>query len=189
MTQMCDDDKMAELVTAIQADEDQVERIDKLLGDFPEDARLHFLRGSILIGKGRLIEAHRALSRAVTLAPEFDIARFQLGLFQLTSGEADSALETWGRLDRLPDGHYLRTFVDGLRCLIRDDFAGAIDKLSQGIALNQENPPLNRDMQMLIDQCRPLLNGAAASPAGDNAEAASETSLILQQFANRKNLH
>lgn len=187
MTLLCDDDKMTALVTAMQAEPDQVERIDTLLGEFPEDARLHFLRGSILIGKGRLIEAHRALSRAVTLAPDFDLARFQLGLFELTSGEADNALQTWGRLDRLADGHYLRTFVDGLRCLIRDDFAGAIENLSQGIALNQENEPLNNDMQMLIEQCRPLLAGGPVTQ--DSAEPASETSLILQQFASRKTMH
>lgn len=181
MPSLCDEDKMQALVAAMQGDEDQIERIDSLLGDYPEDARLHFLRGSILIGQSRLIEAHRALSRAVTLAPDFAIARFQLGFFQLTSGEAENALETWGRLDRLPDGHYLRKFVDGLRCLIRDDFKGAIEDLEQGIALNHENPPLNRDMQLIVDRCRPLVAGAA----GADGEAASETSLILQQFTNR----
>jgi tetratricopeptide (TPR) repeat protein len=186
MSTLCDEQKMQELVAAMQADEDQSERIDSLLEEYPEDARLHFLRGSILIGKGRLIEAHRALSRAVTLAPDFAIARFQLGFFQLTSGEAENALETWGRLDRLPDGHYLRKFVDGLRCLIRDDFKGTIESLEQGIALNQENPPLSRDMQLIIDRCRPLLAGAAAHADGD---AASETSLILQQFTNRSKMH
>jgi tetratricopeptide (TPR) repeat protein len=187
MSIMCDDQKMQELVAAMQADEDPIERIDALLNEFPEDARLHFLRGSNLIGKGRLIEAHRALSRAVTLAPDFAIARFQLGFFQLTSGEAENALETWGRLDRLPDGHYLRKFVDGLRCLIRDDFAGTIENLKQGIALNQENPPLSRDMQLIIDSCRPLLAGRSA--VDTDGEAASETSLILQQFTNRSKLH
>lgn len=85
------------------------------------------------------------------------------------------------RLDRLPDGHYLRKFVDGLRCLIRDDFSGTIDNLQQGIALNQENPPLSRDMQLIIDQCQPLLSGVSQ----DNDEGASETSLILKQFTQR----
>ena len=141
----------------------------------------------MLIGKGRMIEAHRSLTRAVALAPDFAIARFQLGLFQLTSGESENALETWGRLDKLADGHYLRNFVDGLRCLIRDDFAGVIEKLQQGIALNQENPPLNRDMQLIIDRCRPLL--AHARTTGDATEPASETSLILQHFKDRSNLH
>jgi hypothetical protein len=185
MTTLCDDQIMQELIQAMQTDDDQIERVDELLADFPEDARLHFLRGSMLVGKKRLIEAHRSLSRAVSLAPDFDIARFQLGFFQLTSGEAAEALETWGRLDRLPEGHYLRKFVDGLRCLIRDEFANAIGKLREGIALNQENPPLNRDMQLIIDECQPLLAGSGAGAD----EATSQTSLILQQFTDRSNVH
>lgn len=186
MKALCDDEKLRLLVEAMQAGAtDQVERLDALLAEFPEDPRLHFMRGSALASAGRHIEAHRSLARAVTLAPDFAIARFQLGFFQLTSGEAENALETWGRLDRLPDGHYLRKFVDGLRCLIRDEFAGAIDNLREGMALNQENPPLNHDMQLIVDQCAPLL----ADGSGDRGEAAaSETSLILGQFnRNRPN--
>jgi tetratricopeptide (TPR) repeat protein len=187
MSSLCDELKMQELVAALAVEEDQIERIEALLEDYPEDPRLHFLRGSNLIGKGRLIEAHRALSRAVALAPDFAIARFQLGFFQLTSGEAENALETWGRLDRLPDGHYLRKFVDGLRCLIRDDFAGTIANLEQGIAINAENPPLSRDMGLIIENCRPLLSGAGAAESGE--ETASQTSLILQQFSSRSKMH
>lgn len=186
MAVMCDEAQMAELVEAMRADEDQIDRVETLLEQFPEDARLHFLRGSILIGAKRLIEAHRALSRAVALAPDFHIARFQLGFFELTSGETQNALETWGRLDALADGHYLRKFVDGLRCLIRDDFLGAVEKLEEGVRLNQENPPLNRDMQLIIDRCRPLLGDASDA---DSDEHASETSLILSQFTNRSKLH
>ncbi len=182
---LCDANRIQELVTAIESGADAIERIDQVLMDFPQDARLHFMRGSSLASAGRLIEAYDALKRAVELDPDFPIARFQLGLFELTSGEADKALDTWGRLDRLPDGHYLRKFIDGLRCLVRDDFRGAIDHLSEGIALNHEIPPLNNDMRMLISQCEPLLrvqqNGAG--------EPASETSLILQQFADRNKLH
>jgi hypothetical protein len=186
MSNFCDEATMQALVALMQTGEDPIDRIDALLGEFPEDARLHFLRGSVLIGKARLIEGHRSLSRAVTLAPDYAIARFQLGLFQLTSGEAENALETWGRLDRLPDGHYLRKFVDGLRCLIRDDFNGAINNLRQGIALNEENAPLNNDMQMLIDRSIATMQGGSGE---DNAEAASETSLVLQQFGKRTPLH
>ncbi|MGE0828005.1 MAG: tetratricopeptide repeat protein [Hyphomonadaceae bacterium] len=180
MSALCDEESLQALVRDMQTHpETDLERIDALLAQFPDDPRLLFLRGSNLISKGRLIEAHRAMTRAVTLAPDFDIARFQLGFFQLTSGEADNALETWGRLDRLPDTHYLRVFVDGLRRLIRDDFAGAIESLERGILANQENPPLSRDMQLIIDRCQPLLHGQAE----DGAE--SETSLILQHFVSR----
>lgn len=183
MTGLCDDERLQALVTDLQAgSSDPILRIDEVLADYPEDFRLHFLRGSHLIGAGRLIEAHRALKRAVTLAPDFAIARFQLGFFELTSGEADSALETWARLDRLPEGHYLRKFVDGLRCLIRDEFDAAIANLREGIALNQENPPLNNDMQMIIDQCGALLT-RKIDEAGD---AVSETSLLLKRFGRER---
>lgn len=183
MTKLCDEAALSALVQSVQsAPAGQLDRLDALLADFPEDARLHFLRGSLLIGDGRLIEGHQALVHTVALAPDFAIARFQLGLFQLTSGEADNALETWARLDRLADGHYLRRFVDGLRCLIRDDFAGAVQNLRDGIGRNTENPPLNNDMQILIDRCAPPLD-----TPDDTVSSVSETSFILKQFMSPKN--
>lgn len=182
MPTLCDESDLKALLEAMRsAPNDQIERVDQLLARTPEDARLHFLRGSMLAGAGRYIEAHQALSRAVQLAPDYAIARFQLGFFQLTSGETANALDTWGRLDGLSDGHYLRKFVDGLRCLIRDDFAGVLQNLVEGIALNNENPPLNNDMQLIIDRCRPL-----AEQAQSDSEPASETALLLQQFAQRQ---
>ena len=84
------------------------------------------------------------------------LARFQLGFFELTSGEAVRALATWEPLDTLPEGHYLGHFVTGLRHLIADRFADAIAALEAGIAVNDENAPLNRDMQLIIDECAGL---------------------------------
>ena len=187
MPQLCDEDTLNSLISSMTADpEGQLKRVEMLLEEFPDDARLHFLYGSTLIGGGRLIEGHRSLSRAVEIAPDYPIARFQLGLFQLTSGEAESALGTFGRLDLLPDSHYLRKFVDGLRCLIRDDFPGTIDHLRQGISLNTENEPLNRDMQMVINQCLPLIGQTAD---GASESSMSEASLLLTQFSNRSKLN
>lgn len=187
MTRVCDEATISALIQAMASEpQDQLGRMEGLLADYPEDGRLHFLYGSTLIGLGRMIEAHQSLSRAVQLAPDLPIARFQLGLFQLTSGEASDALETFGRLDQLPDGHYLRKFVDGLRCLIRDDFAGTVENLRQGITLNRENAPLNNDMQMIIDRALPYIGSRPADPAGGDV---SETSLILRQFADRQRLN
>ena len=93
MSALCSDEDIAALAQDMRAGAaDQVERVDALLGAHPEDSRLHFLRGSMLIGVGRLIEAHASLRQAVALAPDFAIARFQLGFFQLTSGEATGSL-------------------------------------------------------------------------------------------------
>ena len=189
MTNLCPEDDLAPLLEAMgNEDETAVERVDELLGIYPGDARLHFLRGSLMVGRGDHIEAHHALSRAVELEPDFLIARFQLGFFQLTSGEASSALETWGRLDALPDGHYLRAFVDGLRCLIRDEFDSARDHLQRGIEANSENLPLNRDMQLLVDQCEILLAPEVGEEGADAMEF-SETSILLAQQARKPVKH
>jgi len=174
----CPDEDLRTLIEAMnEGAEAPLAIADALLVRYPDDARLHFLRGSMLAGSGRLIEAHDSLARAVALAPDYAIARFQLGFFQLTSGEADAALETWGRLDRLPHDNYLRIFADGLRALIRDEFSAAIQKLQSGLARNTENPPLNRDMQLIVDKI-------SALQQGDDAPI-SETSLILGQFSRR----
>lgn len=188
---LCGDEDLQRLMAAMQSDgAGELQRIDQLLALYAEDPRLHFLRGSILASIGRSIEALPALRKAVELAPDFHIARFQLGFFQLTSGEAANALGTWGSLALLPEAHYLRAFVAGLTYLIRDEFDQACAHLRSGIAANEENPPLNRDMQLILDQVDSFgsASSASASSVGDDQNA-SATSLLLNQFSNRSPKH
>src|SRR4051812_16622498 len=163
----CDEKTLQDLVSALEGGAtDDIDRTDRLLAEYPEDGRLHFLRGSMLAGIGRSIEALAALRKAVEFAPDMVIARFQLGFFLLTSGEPAEALAVWGPLALLPDSHYLRLFVGGLPHLIRNDFADAVRLLKEGIALNDETPPLNRDMSLIVEQVSKL-NPAEASVTGD----------------------
>jgi hypothetical protein len=190
---LCSDEDLQSLLTTLRTDETAaLARASALVEGHPDDPRLHFLRGSMLIGAGRHIEAHGALSRAVQLAPDFWIARFQLGFFELTSGEPARALQTWAPLESLPEVHYLRRFVTGLSHLIRDEFEQALLHLGDGMRANDENPALNRDMQLLIDQCGPLMTpalppapqAAASSPQEEKADSA--TSFILRQFMGKR---
>jgi tetratricopeptide (TPR) repeat protein len=184
MTNLCDQAHLQELMLAMQSDQaDELQRADELLEEFPDDPRLHFLRGSMLASIGRLIEAMPALKKAVELAPDFLIARFQLGFFQLTSGEAANALSTWGPLALLPESHYLRMFVAGLTHLIRDEFAQAVEQLRAGIAANDENLPLNNDMQLIVNQTTALM--ASNASAEEDLAAASSTSFLLDQLSGR----
>ncbi len=199
--ELCSDAEMAALIEVMeQAGGGDVEAADALIARFPEDPRLHFMRGSLLAGSGRPIEAHGSLARAVELAPDFHLARYQLGFFELTSGEVDEALSTWGPLLRLPEGAYLRRFVEGLTHLIRDEFGEAIACLRSGIALNRENEPLNNDIRLVIGQCEALLAGGEVQgrsekegrekdgreEAGHEEEGRSDlsaTSVLLGQFS------
>jgi len=177
---LCDPQTLQDLVDAIQAGADnEIERTDRLLVEYPDDGRLHFLRGSLLAGIGRSIEALSAFRKAIELAPDMAIARFQLGFFLLTSGDPGEALSVWGPLALLPDGNYLRLFVGGLTHLIKDEFADAVQLLREGIAANDENPALNGDMALIVDQVGKLGKGAP----GDGDDEVSATSILLGQFA------
>jgi len=181
---LCADETMQQLlVTASEDSQRGVEAIAAALEEYPGDPRLHFLKGSLLIGLQRFIEAHGSLSRALEIAPDYHIARFQLGLFELTSGEADAAAATWKPLHALASVHPLATFARGLEALIADRFEQCIAMLREGIAANDENLPLNRDMELVIEQCQALL-AAQAPPrdAGDRADAVSATSFLLRSL-------
>jgi hypothetical protein len=120
------------------------------------------------------------MTAAVALAPEFAIARFQLGFFELTSGEAEAARNTWLPLKTLlPHGHWMLLFVEGLESLILDRFAECISCLSEGIRHNQENLPLNNDMALIISQCRDLLEQDGQSENGEDGTDVSPTSFLL----------
>jgi tetratricopeptide (TPR) repeat protein len=171
---------MSALLAAIdKGDEGQMQGV---MREFPDDPRLHFLHGSLLAGNKDYQRARIAMRKAVDLAPDFGIARFQLGFLLLTSGEPHAAQEAWGPLFGLADDEPLRLFARGLSHMIRDEFAEAIDHLERGIARNSENLPLNRDMQLIIDELK------AKEPAEDG-EMLSAASLLLRQTAFKPTRH
>jgi hypothetical protein len=106
-----------------------------------------------------------------------------LGFLLLTSGEPHAAQEAWGPLHSLPADNYLHLFVVGLCHLIRDEFDDTIRSLQDGIARNQENLPMNRDMQLIIDEVR----GKISRKDGD--AATSSVGFLLQQAALKSTRH
>jgi len=188
MNGLCGEEELQRLIEAI-ADDARAEEaeIDARLAQYPDDHRLHFLKGSVLAGKGRAIEAHLALAQAVSLAPDFEIARFQLGFFELTSGDLADAKQTWQPLLALDDSHHLKRFVVGLAHLVEDRFEEAIADLRKGMELNRDNLPLNGDMQLLIDKCQDLLKDNAGS--SEEASQVSATSLFMGQLSGDGTRH
>ena len=170
---------------------DDLALIDAVLAKHPKDPRLHFMKGSVLAGQSKHIEAHASLSKAVEIAPEYGLARYQLGFFELTSGEADRALSTWGPLLREPKDNYLRVFVEGMTHVIRDEFTEAFAKFTRGLELNTENPPMNDDIRLLMRELKAKIDHDASLPAGEDrgAEDTSAAALLLGQFGGNRTIN
>ena len=177
----CPEGKITALLAAVGADMRRGMRdLDTMLGEYPQDARLHFLKGSLLAGEQDYSAARAAMRHAVDLAPDYHVARFQLGFLLLTSGEPHAAQEAWGPLHALPSDQYLHIFVQGLCHLIRDEFAETIKLLQKGITLNNENLPMNRDMQLIIEEAKKRMDQNA-----DSDGPVSSVDFLLQQAALR----
>lgn len=166
----------------------QADQVDEALSLFRQAAELaprsglpHFLIGAELAQMGRMDEAETAYANAVLLAPELDMARYQLGLIQFTSGRAALALVTWGPLFQRPPESALQRIVHGFAALAQDDFAQALACFREGMALNQDNPALNRDLQMMIDR---ILAQTGQAPA-----AATDKPVDVDEGADEQGLH
>ncbi len=186
--QLAPDSDISELAATLARNEgDDIASVDALLERYPEDPRLHFMRGSIFAGSARPIEAHAAMTQAIELAPGFTIARYQLGFFELTSGQPEQALSTWGPLLAEAEDNYLRVFVEGMTHLIRDEFAPAMAKFEHGMALNKENAPLNNDIRLLVQEVRKL-DERQHGETDVNGDV-SATALLLGRFGGNRTVN
>lgn len=185
MDESCPDARLAEAIDLVGNDDKAGrERVAALLGDYPSDPRLHFLYGSLLAAEGRYEEARMSMRRSVDLAPDYEIARFQLGLLELSSGDAAAAGLTLEPLAAGQSEAALPLFARGLRHLAQDDLAAAADFLRRGIACNLDHPLVSRDMELII--ARIEAEGAGRDDGGESVSAAH---LLLQEYAAKSTKH
>lgn len=118
----------------------------------PNHAKAVYFTAVVYAQIGLFERALEMMKRAVDLEPGLDIARFQLGLLYFTSGRVPEAVRAWEPLDSLGPQHPLFLFKTGLSALGRDDFAACRSYLQRGIDANEQNPPLNADMQKILDR-------------------------------------
>lgn len=98
---------------------------------------------------GMLDEAERGFRRAVDLAPDFDIARFQWGQIFLSRGEAEAARTAFEPLVAKNAGNALGFYARGLIAAADEKAADAIAELQRGLTCPQEIPALESDMRRL----------------------------------------
>lgn len=116
----------------------------------PANADLRHLLAAEYAQTGHYEPAVREFHEVLVLNPGAQVARFQLGLLELTRGEPARALAVWAPLEALPEGAALKCFKRGLEALIRNEFEACARLLQQGIEANTVNPALNADMQLVL---------------------------------------
>jgi tetratricopeptide (TPR) repeat protein len=180
---LCPDDTMASIIRQLQTDDVAgLATIASMQISYPLDPRLHFLRGSVLAGLQRYDEGRSAIARAIEIAPDYALARFQLGFLDLTSGRAVDAIGVWQPLFNLPEDEPLRIFAEGLTNLAGDNFAEAGRLLSKGIELNTENPLISTDMQLILDEIKDGVPEPTITSVPDQSAPSSAAHMLLQQF-------
>jgi tetratricopeptide (TPR) repeat protein len=152
---------------------------------FPTNAKAHYLLGAEHAHIRMYDRAIADISEAIRLDPSLVAAHFQLGLLHLTSGAAQEAERAWGALDGLAPTEPLYLFKVGLTHLIHDRLEECAAALEQGIARNNTLPPLNVDMQRVLDEVRTRLTSGTSMPREKPSLAPPGDHALL--FAYRQN--
>lgn len=149
-----------------------------------------FLLGAECAALGDMAQAEAAFANATRLAPEFPMARYQLGLLQFSSGRAAMALLTWQPLLSLPDTDPLPHFVNGFTALAEDLFDEALYHYQRGLTLNTTNEALSGDIERVITGIK-ALNPAVS--AADNERPSSgdagDNHVLLTNYQQQGRAH
>ena len=133
----------------------------------PEPLRheIPFMLASQYAQIGMKAEAKQYFAQTIALAPQFDIAIFQLGLLQLFDADQAGAELTFQQLDFLPAEHAINQFRVGMLALGRNELAVAGAALRAGLATGLANAPLMAEMQRILGNIEKLQADAASAPA------------------------
>ena len=143
----------------------------------PSSGIPHFLIASEHAAAGDLQAAEAAFANAVLLAPDFPLARYQLGLLQFSSARASLALLTWEPLFALPASESLGHFVRGFAALAQDRYVECLDHFTAGVEAPGVNPAVASDIRQVMEAVQRLLLRPNAG------EDAAGTHVLLAGYA------
>jgi tetratricopeptide (TPR) repeat protein len=135
---------------------------------------------------GMMDRAEEGFLRTVELAPEFPMARFQLGQMFLVKGNATAAVETLAPLAQLPPGQALSNYAKGLMAAANEDVSDAIRHLQDGLSCPQEIPALASDMRRVLDNLLALAD-AGPQPPTEPTPTSSMAPLFLSNYGKSRN--
>lgn len=151
-----------------------------LLERDPDSVFGNYLLAAEHMQLGMVERAEEGFRKAVALAPDFPMARFQLGQLYMVKGDAAAAKTALSPLSSLPTGTALSGYAKGMLAAANEDIDAAIGELQMGLACEQDNPDLAGDMQRVLDNLLAMRSGEA--PAAPGAIPSSTASLYLSGY-------
>lgn len=159
------------------------------LAERPDAGLPHFLIGSQHAASGDFSQAEASFATALLLAPDFAIARYQLGLLQFTSQRAAIALLTWQPLLTLPTADPLTHYVRGFAALAGDEFYQALRHFNEGLAIGSENRAVSSDIEKVIARIHALGHGAVSAGDATPARSEQDTHVLLANYQQQGRAH
>lgn len=156
----------------------------------PASGMPHFLLGAEYATLGQMDLAEQSFSRAVLLAPEWPIPRYQLGLLQFSSGRVASALLTWQPLLTLEEQSPMPHWVRGFAALAEDAFEEARSYFEAGLERNTEHPPMSADIRLVLARMDALGQSTAVpTPMEPTLPDEEATHVLLSNYQQRGPAH
>jgi Flp pilus assembly protein TadD len=120
------------------AEDDAMSMIAEALMNWPQDARLHLLRGAIHAQRGEASAARGDFSQAIILDPGQHAARYMLGHLELVEGQLAQAIAIWAPLSAL-DHSAMGHFARGMTDLAAGRTQEALVELRGGLSLSTDD--------------------------------------------------
>jgi Flp pilus assembly protein TadD len=136
---------------------------------------------------GLMDRAEEGFERTVQLAPDFPMARFQLGQIYLVKGDAEAAKRVLSPLSQLPANLALSSYARGLVAAANEDIAGAMNELRTGLAFEQEIPALADDMRRVLANLQAIGQSESIGRIEPVPAPAAATPMFLSNYGKSGN--
>lgn len=161
-------------------DADAVVMLKTLLEREPGHVMARYLLAAQHAQLGMMDRAEAGFREVVGLAPEFPIARFQLGQLLLTKSESDEAYEMLAPLATRADA--VGAYARALCAAARDDVPTTVAELQAGLELPQDIPALEHDMRQLLERLASMAGSARAVEAEVEAVAVPPSPIFMTGY-------
>jgi tetratricopeptide (TPR) repeat protein len=147
--------------------EESLVTLKRALGIAPNDARVHYVLGSMYNQIGMIERAEKHLQHATVFDPNMENARFELGWLYWSAGQADAAAETWKAFDSKGKEYPLFLFKTALLQLAKNEYAECEKNLRAGLSVNGGAVPYAAEMAQLYKQVSSYLATLKATAAAE----------------------